>query len=180
MSTNRRGRIPLVMLLVGVLSLGTFAGTSAAQIDVVNPRADEGPPSMDLRWGGHSRQQGWMGSYCWTQSDGAGTCVDSVGDWPKAMWVRSGATLHVRIEHAEKPEEFDVTTFRRVDGYGQPKGRGQAREVTFKPVVRDGETYAWDASFKVGGNRHHYISVFALWSQGDVSWRFHVRTIDRR
>ena len=94
------------------------------------------------------------------------------------MWVPSGATLKVRIFHAEKPTDFSLTTWRRVDSNGSPEGSGQNLDVRWRRVERDGQTRAWDAVFNVGGQRHHYLMAFGVWSQGDASWWFHARTVD--
>ena len=172
MRTNRTARATLVLLLVAGMSFGTMGAQVGAQ-----ENAAAGPPQMDLRWPGHSVQEGTQWSYCWSEQGGAGMCADMVGSSPKAMWVRSGATLKVRIHHAEKPTDFGGTTWRRVDANGMPKGEGRNLRFRLKPVVRNGETRAWDAFFSVGGDRHHHIMVFGVWPQGDASWRFHVKTV---
>ena len=172
MRTNRTARTSLVLLLVAVMSFGMFGASGGAQ-----ETADAGPPKMDLRWPGHSLQKGAQWSYCWSDPGGPGMCADMAGPSPKAMWVRSGATVKVRIHRAEKPKEFGGTTWRRVDSNGMPDGDGRDLNIRLQPVVRNGETRAWDAFFTVGGDRHHHIMVGGLWRQGDASWRFHVKTV---
>jgi hypothetical protein len=172
MRTKANATVMLVALLAAVMPLGMSGGTAGAQ-----SAAGGGPPTMDLRWTGHSTQQGIQGSYCWQEASGAGLCVEMAGDSHKAMWVRSGSTLKVRIHHPDKPQTFDATTARRVEEDGTPRGEARDLDVTLRPVRRDGATRAWDALFTVGGERHHHIYVFATWPQGDASWRFHVKTV---
>ena len=88
-------------------------------------------------------------------------CADSAGESHKAMWVRSGASLKVKIHHPDKPRDFGLTTSRRVDAQGGQQGRVRSLDVTLEPVVRNGETRAWDAFIRVGGERHHHLRVFA-------------------
>lgn len=120
-------------------------------------------------------QRGRLGSYCWTVHEGTGQCVDAVPSWPKAMWVRSGAKLKIRIHFSERPEQFSIGAWRRVDENGFPKGDSERIKKRMKRVVRDGETKAWDALFRLDGARHYYISAFGRW-EGDASWSFHART----
>lgn len=173
MRTNKNVRVTLVLLLVAVMSFGTFGAPGAAQ-----ETANTGP-KMDLRWPGHGKQAGKWASFCWPQPpDGPPLCGDNFGGgYPKAMWVRSGARLKVRIHLADKPKAFSGRTYRSVDSNGAPEGRGRALKIRLKPVVRNGETRAWDAFFTVGGERHHYIGVAGVWPQGDAARRFHVKTI---
>lgn len=171
MRTNRTVRATLVLLLVAGMSLGTMGGAGTAQTS-----PDSGPPRMDLRWPGHSTQAGVAGSSCWSEPGEPGLCIDTTGGFPKAMWVRSGETLKVRIHHPEKPSEFDISAWPRQSD-GAPAGTRRRHVVQLRPVVRDGETRAWDAVFQVTGRRQHYLTVFGVWPQGDASWGFHVRTL---
>lgn len=93
------------LLALASLVIATLGPSGIAQT------SDEGPPRMDLRWRGHSMQQGSRGSSCWPDANGNGICVDVVGGFPKAMWVRSDAKLKIRIHYAEKPEEFGVAAW---------------------------------------------------------------------
>jgi hypothetical protein len=137
--------------------------------------APNGHPRMDLRWPSHSIQKGHMGSYCWTFKNG-GECADTIYTWPRAMLVKSGSRIKVRIHLARRPNSFQVAAWRKVGADDYPDGQAQRLDTQMRRVQRNGKTVAWDALFTVEGTRHYYIDVFGKWPQGDASWTFHVKT----
>lgn len=166
-----------------VIVAASFPSGSIAQTTDDGPSGgiaqttDDGPPEMDLRWPGHSLQRGSRGSFCWPDADGNGICVDTVSGFPKAMWVRSGAKMKIRIHYAEKPEDFSLVSWRAVDNHGRGNGHPQRIDVRLEPVKKAGATRAWDALFTLGGARHYYMHASATWPRGDASWSFHGRTV---
>lgn len=167
----KHGSVGIAVAASLVLLAASFASGSIAQT------TDDGPPQMDLRWPGHSLQQGSRGSFCWPDADGNGICVDIVSGFPKAMWVRSGAKMKIRIHYAEKPDEFGVTASRTVTKQGYGEGKARRIDATLKPVQRNGVTRGWDAVFTLRGQRHYYMDAFGAWDAGDASWKFHARTV---
>ncbi len=136
------------------------------------------PPKATLYEGETKLQAGRLGSYCWS-SGGTGQCVD-VGRllYPTMDRVEAGSVLHVRILDERKPNKFTVLASRDVDKWGYPDGQTRRLDTTLRRVVEDGQTVAWDASFRVGQpGRHYYLNAFGIWDGiGDAFWNFHVKT----
>lgn len=152
----------------GIVVLGT--GTSAYALD-------DRPPVTILKKGDRALQNGRQGSYCWTFGPDSHGCADYLPSYPAADLVREDSELYVRIFKAERPEEFNLAAYRKVEEHDFPVGNAQDVPFNWRRVARDGRTVAWDATFKVRQpDRHYYLNAFGIWREGDSSWYFHVKT----
>ena len=101
--------------------------------------------------------------------------------------VASGSRLKVRIHKSQKPDTFSVTAYSRLKGNGEPvDATGRPLGTSLEAVVRDGQTVAWDAYFRVDSpDTDYYLMTEGHWQDRDCSnvdsdqfarWTFHVRT----
>jgi hypothetical protein len=135
----------------------------------------------------------------WTQPAGGGefvtqTAVYSWG-WPEVdrLGVPVGdrvapeSKLRVRIYKNQQPDTFRVTAYPKVvqnGDYWEPSGQERLLGSSFKPVVQDGRTVAWDAIFYVNRpDRDYYLVTEGHWRdlQGSgedqwAHWGFYVKT----
>ena len=136
--------------------------------------APSGPPRAVLRHEGSDIQKGRLGAYCWGDE-----CTGGATKFPRKVVVPSGERLRIRIEYAKRPTRIFVRDYRRVDGDGNVKGSPRRVSTAIERHERDGDVVAWDVVFRLRGDRHHYLILFAKWRNGngsDASWGFHVRT----
>lgn len=145
------------------------------------------PPETVLKKGAEKLQEGRLGSYCWPLPSGY-RCRDVLSPpFPAAApGVMTGSTLRLRLREPERPDLFGISTYRKLDEDGFPRGNGRPLKVSLRRVVVDGRTVAWDALFVVGRpGQHYYLDAFGVWGDGtaacrDASWAFHVRVEGRR
>lgn len=176
-------RTPRSTLLVMVATVMAALVVEAVGVQTSAYAHDHQPPKTVLMKGAKTLQTGRLGSYCWTNSSGS-ECGDVAAlFYPAADKVRAGSRLHVRILKAQKPEEFSVTAYHRVDEWGWPVGGTRQLEASLRRVVEDGRTVAWDAFFRVDRpNTLYYLSTFGIWKDADgggnqdASWTFRVQT----
>jgi hypothetical protein len=168
-------RRTIVVLIAMAIALIVFGGVAYSQ--------DHQPPKTVLYMGERELQTGRLGSYCWSAPSGAARCVDVAElRYPAADSVRAGSTLHVRILNPQRPEEFSISAYRKIDEWGFPAGRTRRLGTSLRRVVEDGQTVAWDVFFRVNEpGRHYYLDAFGDWEVGgegggDASWNFHVKT----
>ena len=108
--------------------------------------------------------------------------ADGFYGFPPSDVVRAGSTLHIRIDKPQRPENFTITAYPRLDENGMSgDGERQRLATTLRRVERDGKTVAWDAYFRLKRpDRHYYLGAFGVWkgSRGssDAYWQFHVKT----
>ncbi len=184
----RRSKLPgqvVVMACALVLSMGVLVAGQAPAYS-----HDHRPPDTVLKKGDLRLQKGRLGTYCWTTppaSDGTFgvECID-VNEilYPRTDFVEAGSRLHIRGWKSQRPQEFSIRTYRKVNGLGYSVGETQRLEVSLRRVVRDDATVAWDAFFRVSEpDRHYYLSIFGIWEDEiisglnqDASYYFHVKT----
>ena len=162
MSSRRVPRVLAVALGI-VFSLASVA-----------PATTSGPPRAVLRHEGSGIQNGRLGAYCWGDE-----CTGGPTKFPGKVVVPSGERLRIRIGYAKRPMQISVRDYRRVDGDGNAKGSPRRVSTAIEPHERDGDVVAWDVVFRLRGDRHHYLILFAKWRNGigsDASWGFHVKT----
>lgn len=133
--------------------------------------AASGPPRAVLRHEGSGIQNGRLGAYCWGDE-----CTGGATKFPGKVLVPSGERLRIRIGYAKRPTRISLRDYRRVDGDGYAKGSPRRVSTAIEPHERDGNVVAWDVAFRLRGDRHHYLILFAKWRNGDASWGFHVKT----
>jgi hypothetical protein len=168
-------RPTIVVLIAMAIALIVFGGVAYAQ--------EHQPPKTVLYKVERELQTGRLGSYCWFAPSSAGQCVDVAElRYPAVDSVRAGSTLHVRILKPQRPEEFSISAYRKIDEGGFPAGRTRRLGTSLRRVVEDGQTVAWDVFFRVNEpGRHYYLDAFGDWEVGgegggDASWNFHVKT----
>jgi hypothetical protein len=151
---------------------------------------DHQPPKAPFLYKGQRElQRGQWLAYCWTyppNPDGTYTvqCTDYAIDFPAADRVGAGSELRIRVLKIQRPENFVVQAWRRVNEYEVPIGSGQQLRSSLRRVVQDGETVAWDVIFRVNRpGRHYYLQARGLWddehvedASQDAVWTFHVKT----
>ena len=163
-----------VMLLLAAmaLSLVVLGGIAYSQ--------DERPPKTILYKGERELQMGRLGSYCWFDpSSGDGQCRDVAKlTYPAADDVGAGSVLRIRILEERKPDKFSVLAYREIDERGFPAGKTRQLDTSLRRVVEDGQTVAWDVSFRVNvPGRLYYLDASGIWEDaGDAGWNFHVKT----
>ena len=170
-------RRTIVVLVAMALTLVALGGVAYSE--------DHRPPETVLYKGKQELQTGRLGSYCWSTPSGPGRCVDVAElSYPAADSVRAGSMLHVRILKSQRPENFSISAYQKVDEWGFPVGRTTRLDTSLRRVVEDGRTVAWDVFFRVGEpGRHYYLNAFGEWGNGeggggDASYTFHVKTKD--
>jgi hypothetical protein len=138
------------------------------------------PPDVVLHTG-VTHQEGRLGSYCWAYSTGNGTgvgvCADATRSWPPAKEARRADPASILIHRRERPRELDLSAWRKVDpDTAEPIGPSRRVQFTLHPRFRNGERVAWTADFTLSRSPgHYYLNMFARWSPGDASYRFHLR-----
>jgi len=149
---------------------------------------DHEPPTVRLSTGDVG-QKGAHFASCWWRAIGEPNyyyfiCIDSIFAWPRAKQAETGATASVRFNKPAPPEEVVLDRWRRVDpDHGIPRGRARSVPFTLTPVVTDGVTTAWEATFTLPQRAGHmYLSPFAVWpdeegteQRQDASWLLHLR-----
>jgi hypothetical protein len=146
-------------------------------------------PNTVLKKGAQDLQTGLkVGESLWHYSLGGGRCGGrhtlSLFRFPGVDRVAAGTELRVRIFKEHRPDSFTVNAHRRVAEDDFPLGEPQGLPRTLKPVVRRGETVAWDARFRVSEpSRDYYLVTEGHWRDregcgGDqyAFWSFHVKT----
>jgi RTX calcium-binding nonapeptide repeat (4 copies) len=162
------------------ISIGLAAAMAILAVVAVTSSvsAARRPPPATLVHNGETLQKGKLGTYCWTFPGGGG-CADTFGyQFPRGVWVPAGATVAIRLDKDEKPNNFDVTAWRKVDNDGQPIGDGRGLRNRLSPIKENGDVVAWKATFELRrGGRHYYLSTFVKWAdKGDASYDFHAKT----
>lgn len=125
--------------------------------------------------------------YSWTQPSGVGCVTQSAlltTRFRDADRVAAGSKLSIRLLKSQRPRSLYVKAWKRVDEDGTPAGEALALPVTLKPVVRDGQTVAWDAVFRVDRPaRDYYLIAEGHWTDTEgcgadqfALWSFHVQT----
>jgi hypothetical protein len=124
----------------------------------------------------------------WTQPAGNGEFVTqtAIYSWrfPEVDRVAAGSKLRVRILKSHKPDTFSIIAYPRVDEKGAPSGQGRQLSASFKPIVQDGRTLAWDVIFYVNRPmREYYLLNEGHWKDRQGSgndqwahWSFHVKS----
>jgi hypothetical protein len=187
-----------LLVLVATLALAVATASATRAIFAAEARAtaraseasfDSRPPKAALMKGSEVLQaQSFQGAQWYYYQDGEWQAAyyDNFGRYafPKAVVLKKGTRLHVRIFKPERPN-VKVNSHTRKGKHGLPVGPNQSLEHTFKRVERDGETYAWDVFFRVGQSEHnYYMVVHPLWkrvpgthiSYGDAGYAFHIKT----
>src|SRR3712207_6575141 len=137
----------------------------AAALGVVSlPLAQTAPSSYDdnprnevLMKRATVLQKGRMGSHCWSYYAGrpGAYCADYVYDFPRrAVLLRAGSTLHIRIDKPQRPDRVELVAYPGLDRknpapMAAPIGKGRRLETILRRVQRDGKTVAWDVFFGV-------------------------------
>jgi hypothetical protein len=189
---------PRLLVLVATLALAVttasatlalFAAEAQATARASETSFDPLPPKTALMKGPEVLQaRSFAGAQWYYYQDGEwwASYYDNFGRYtfPKAVVLKKGTRLHVRIFKPERPN-VQVNSHTRKGKNGMPVGPNQPLEHTFKRVERNGETYAWDVFFRVGQSEHnYYVVVHPLWkrvpgahtSYGDANYAFHVKT----
>jgi hypothetical protein len=170
-----------VASLVGAVGMALVA-LVGVQV-TAQAQEDERPPDAVLMKGDEVLQKGRLGSHCWFSAAGPGYCADTFGvvSFPREDRIKAGTELRVRMKIAQEPSETSLRSTRRVvrrSGDLYYKGPWREHPVSLAPVIKDGRTVAWDATFELNRpDRHYYMDFFARWEgRGDPSWAFHVKT----
>jgi hypothetical protein len=123
----------------------------------------------------------------WTEPAGNGEFVTQTASYiwrfPEVDRVAEGSKLRVRVLKSQRPDTFSIIAYPKVDE-GAPSGQGRQLGASFKPIVKDGRTVAWDVIFHVDRPlRDYYLVSEGHWKdrQGSDSdqwahWSFHVKT----
>jgi len=124
----------------------------------------------------------------WTEPAGNGEFVTQTASYiwrfPEVDRVAAGSKLRIRVLKSHRPDTFSIIAYPKVNEKGVPSGQGRQLSTSFKPVVQDGRTVAWDVIFYVNRPlRDYYVVSEGHWkdSQGSDSdqwahWSFHVET----
>jgi len=143
--------------------------------DSVEERKDLPPPSS--KW---ANKEGY-----WT-----GVCGDIAIPVQKEVLyprdpvlVHAGSTLHIRINHARRPDK--VQLLEGLKPSNKAFGWGRPLDYTLRRYRPDDATVAWDVFFRVSQpDRHYYLQIWTEWdrvpgkhkSYGDSGRFFHVKT----
>jgi hypothetical protein len=178
-----------LLALVAVALAAALGVVSLPLVQAASSSYDDNPPNEVLMKGSTVLQKGRMGSHCWSYYDGrpGAYCADYVYNFPRrAVLLRAGSTLHIRIDKPQRPDRVQVVAYPGFDRKNlAPIGKGRRLETTLRGVQRDGKTVAWDVFFRVSQpERHYYLDTWVVWervpgtriSYGDLAWTFHVKT----
>ena len=173
-------RFVLLACAVGV-ALVSLAGAEVAAQAQEDASLEEAPPKAVLMKGNKVLQKGRVGTYCNITG-----CADSFNIFPDprtVALVKAGTPLRIRIMTPEEPAGDSLVSYRRLTEHGLIKGKARVHaDPPLEPVVQDGRTVAWDASFTVRRpDRHYYMYFDAGWvlesGRGQLyEWGFHVKT----
>ena len=120
--------------------------------------------------------------YSWTRPSGDGLCVTAqallTSGFRAADSVAPGSELRIRILKSQRPGSF---TLEQVDREGAPI---RQMNVRLEPVVRSGQTVAWDAFFRVNRPGTDYrLQSEGHWRDRQgcdadqfAFWSFHIKT----
>jgi hypothetical protein len=115
------------------------------------------PPAVWLTDINGARQQGQLGTYCWS-SDTAGICADYI--WPPAdfpiVTVAGGAAIHIEFDEP-LPSRFTVTLWDRA-GQGTLTDSGER--------LPEGSFYDWPSGASPG---EYLLVVQSFWDAGGDS-----------
>ena len=99
----------------------------------------------------------------WTQPASNGEFVTQSASYswcfPQVDRVAAESKLRVRILKSHKPDTFSIIAYPRVDEKGALSGQGRQLSASFKPIVHDGRTVAWDVIFYVNRPLSDYYLV---------------------
>ncbi len=182
-----------MLTLVAVALAAALSVVSLPLAQAASSSYDDDPPSKVLMKGSTVLQKGRMGSHCWSYYDGrpGAYCADYVYNFPRrAVFLRAGSTLHIRIDKPQRPDRVQVVAYPGLDRKNPaptaaPIGKGRRLDTTLRGVQRDGKTVAWDVFFRVSQpERHYYLDTWVVWervpgtriSYGDLAWTFRVKT----
>ena len=99
----------------------------------------------------------------WTEPAGNGEFVTQTASYiwrfPEVDRVAEGSKLRVRVLKSQRPDTFSIIAYPKVDEKGAPSGQGRQLSASFKPIVHDGRTVAWDVIFYVNRPLSDYYLV---------------------
>jgi hypothetical protein len=151
---------------------------------------DHEPPKAPFLYKGQRELQrgNWLAS-CWVyppNSEGIYTtlCTDYAIDFPAADRVGAGSELHIRVLKIQRPENFVVVAYKKVNEEEVPIGSGRQLRTSLQRIVQDGQTVGWDVIFRANRpDRRYYLEAGGEWkdehAEGvsqDAVWTFHVKT----
>jgi hypothetical protein len=187
-TTKRTGRRALVLVMTATTMALASIAIVAAQAHA-GSFSDEFPKTVLMK-GATVLQHGrfYYGSWHWYEAgEWNRVDADGLGGFPRADAVRAGSRLHIKINKPERPANFSIRAYRKVDQFSNPIGTGRLLNTTFRRVERDGKTVGWDVFFRVNGpNRHYYLETGGRWervpsthiSYGNSHENFHIKTTD--
>jgi hypothetical protein len=183
-----------LLALVAVALAAVLGVVSLPLAQAASSSYDDDPPNEVLMKGATVLQKGRMGSHCWSYYDDGSPeayCADYLYNFPRrAVLLRAGSTLHIRIDKPQRPDRVELVAYPGLDRKNPapsaaPIGKGRRLDTTLRGVQRDGKTVAWDVFFRVSQpERHYYLDTWVVWervpgtriSYGDLAWTFHVKT----
>ncbi len=164
-----------VLVALTLLAFASLGGGAVAD--------DHEPPRAELVYKGEVIQQGVLTAFCWTTVPSPGQethrCVDSPSTiYPEKVRLRPDSRVRIRIHKEQQPKAALLQTSKTAEG------NERRMPLFLQPVVRDGETVAWDVVFDVcHADRHYYLRVGGVWedeeggtSNQDAIWNFHIKT----
>jgi hypothetical protein len=179
-----------VILILTAMAVALLLGAGVVVGVQAPARAhDHEPPEASFLYKGQRElQRGKWLSSCWIYPNPDGTytwhCLDYAIDFPAADRVGAGSELRIRVLKIQRPEQFLVSAYKKVNEEEVPIGSGRQLRTSLERVVQDGKTVAWDVVFSVNGpDRHYYLLAEGDWqdehvedASQDAAWTFHVKT----
>ena len=189
-TTKTTGSRTLVLVvMVATIALASMAIVAAEARAQAGSFSDEFP-KLVLKKGETKLQAGrfYYGTWNWYEAgEWNRVHADGIGGFPQAETVRAGSRLHIKINKPERPANFSIRAYRRVDQFSNPIGTGKLLNTTLRPVEREGKTVGWKVFFRVNeADRHFYLETGWRWervpgthiSHGHTHENYHVKTTE--
>jgi hypothetical protein len=77
------------------------------------------------------------------------------------------------LKRSEKPDQFDLDYWRRIDENGHPVGDPRDIDFRLEPRLARGKR-VWDAKFKLPSAGRFYMRAFGKWDPGDGFYDFYL------